>query len=59
MRGSCSSDLGWCPAEPIVRLLLMHLVEDGHDPLFEFDIIGVGHEHVADPVETLHPQLSS
>ena len=37
----------------------MHLVEDGHDPLFKLDVIRVWNKHVADHIEPLHPQLRS
>ena len=30
-----------------------------HDPLLELDVVAVGHEHVPDPIEPLHPQLST
>lgn len=38
-------------------LLLDHIVQDRYDPVFEFAIIVVRHEQVADPVETSAAQI--
>lgn len=49
-------NLGRRPLYRVVRvlcrlLLLEHLVQDGNDPVLESAVVGVGHNHVADPVE--------
>lgn len=42
---------------PARRLLLgKHRVEDGHDPVLEGAVVGVGHDEVADAVEALGAQ---
>ena len=51
-------DLGRGPLHRLLvvlgRLLLLeHLVQDGDDPVLEGAVVGIGHDQVADPVESL------
>ena len=40
-------------------LLLEHLGQDGHEPVLELAVVGVGHEEVADTVDALTAQVAT
>lgn len=56
-----ADDLARRPAHGVRRvssilLLVQHGVQDGHDPVFEEAVVGVGHDEVADAVHALGAQ---
>ena len=40
-------------------LLFEHLRQDGHEPVLELAVVGVGHEEVADTVDALTAQVAT
>ena len=42
-------DLARSPYDTLVVLLLQQLVQDGHQPLFELDVVVVRHQEVSNP----------
>lgn len=45
-------DCAWRPLDLLWPLLLLdHLVENGHDPVFECAVVRVGHEQVTDTIQ--------
>ena len=42
-------DFAWSPDDTLVVLLLQQLVQDGHQPLFELDVVVVRHQEVSNP----------
>ena len=47
--GKPVDDLARSPYDTLVVLLLQQLVQDGHQPLFELDVVVVGHQEVSNP----------
>ena len=54
-----TAHLGGRPAGPLIVLLPLHSVQDGHDPVLEGAVVGVGHQQVAHPVEAPLAQVGA